>query len=312
MSRNEVIEAYVVDVMRRLPGKERNRIGYELRDLLTEMYAERDQSDGAHDNDRADDRADDDARVLAMLREFGTPAEVAARYRSPGMVIIPAEQTRVFVPLAIAGIALQWALTLPRVFDGQPLTAWWLSWGLGALWWPGFLAMTSLAAAWLRQTGLIKSREWSPRTYDPDRVNRSVMLFALVWFACGVALMVSLPWLTARMPEPMPQVFAFDPQFLHARAWPTVLLWAGSFATLLTVLLRGRWTTLTRHIEIGFSVCFALLLGWWLVAGDIFLAKPTNDGAKLALSFVILLIVIDVVKKTVREGTRIRTPKLAR
>jgi len=302
MSRNEVIEAYVVEVMRRLPGKDRNGIGYELRGLLTDMLADRAQ-------DQA--RAPDDAMVLDVLREFGTPAEVAERYRPPGMLVIPADQTRVFVPLAIAGIALQWALTLPRVFEGQPVGAWWLSWGLGALWWPGFLAMTSLAVAWLRQVGVIRSRDGSPRTYDPERVNRSVMAFGLLWFATGVALMMALPWLVTRMPEPMSRVLAFDPGFLHARAWPALLLWLGGFATMATVLVRGRWTTLTRHLEIGVAVGFVLLLGWWLASGPIFQAKLTDDGARLALGFLILIILIDVVKKTWRQGTRIRTPRVA-
>jgi hypothetical protein len=302
MSRNEVIEAYVVDVMRRLPGKDRNGIGYELRGLLGDMLSDRAQDEG---------RDPDDAMVLAVLREFGAPAEVAQRYRPPGMLVIPADQTRLFVPLAIAGIALQWSLTLPRVFEGQPLSGWWLSWGLGAFWWPGFLAMTSLAVAWLRQVGLIRSSMGSPRIYDPERINRSVMAFGLLWFACGVALMTSLPWLATRMPEPMAGVFAFDPGFLHARAWPAVVLWLGSFATMASVLVRGRWTTLTRHLEIGFAVGFALLLGWWLASGPIFQAKPTNDGARLALSLVIFIIAIDVVKKTLRQGTRIRLPRTA-
>lgn len=302
MSRNEVIEAYVVEVMRRLPGKERNGIGYELRGLLTDMLADRAQDEA---------RDPDDAMVLAVLREFGTPAEVAERYRPPGMLVIPADQTRLFVPLSIAGIALQWVLTLPRVFEGEPLAAWWLSWGLGAFWWPGFMAMMSLAAAWLRQVGVIRTRGWTPRTYDPERVNRGVMAFGLLWFACGVALMSSLPWLATRMPDPMAQVFLFDPGFLRTRAWPALLLWLGSFAMMASVLVRGRWTTTTRHLEIGFAIGFALLLGWWLASGPIFQAKLTNDGARLALSFVILLIAIDVVKKTLRQGTRIRTPRIA-
>lgn len=299
---NEVIEAYVVDVMRRLPRKDRNGIGYELRGLLTDMLADRTQ----------DETGDpDDAMVLSVLREFGTPAEVAERYRPPGMLVIPADQTRVFVPLAIAGVMLQWVLTLPRVFEGAPLSAWWLSWGLGSLWWPGFLVMTSLVVAWLRQLGLFRSADFKPRVYDPERVNRSVMAFGLLWFACGVGLMACLPWLVGRMPEPMSHVLAFDPEFLRARAWPVLLLWLGGFATMVTVLVRGRWTTWTRHLEIAFAVGFALLLGWWVAAGQIMQAKASNDGARLALSFVILLILIDVIKKTVRQGTRIRTPKAA-
>lgn len=80
MNPNDVIEAYVLDVMRRVPGKDRNDIGLELRGLLAEMLAERARAEG---------RAADDAMVLALLRGFGTPAEIAARYRPAGTVIIP-------------------------------------------------------------------------------------------------------------------------------------------------------------------------------------------------------------------------------
>jgi len=132
MNPNDVIETYVVEVMRRIPRKERNDIGLELRALLGEMLAGRAADAG---------RAPDDAMVLAMLREFGTPAEVAARYTAPGLVIIPSEQTRSFTLATLLGVSLQWALSLPEVFDGRKsAAAWWLSWGLGALWWPGFMA----------------------------------------------------------------------------------------------------------------------------------------------------------------------------
>ena len=302
MSRNEVIEAYVVDVLRRLPGKDRSGIGFELRGLLTDMLGDREQAAG---------RAADDAMVLAVLREFGTPTEVAARYRTPGMVIIPPEQTRVFVPLAIAGVALQWALTLPRVFDDLPLSAWWLSWGLGSLWWPGFLVMIAMIGAWLRQSGLLPASDWTARVYDPERVNRPAMVFGLVGFACGVALMVSLPWLTARMAEPMPRIFAFDPQFLAQRAWLAIPLWLGSFASMVYVLVRGRWSTMTRHLELGFGLAFVLLMGWWIAAGPMFVAKPTDDGARLALGLVIFFMLIDLVQKALRQGVRIRTPRSA-
>ncbi len=302
MNRNPVIEAYVVEVMRRLPGKDRNGIGYELRGLLTDMLAERAESSG---------HGADDAMVLALLREFGTPAEVAQRYRPPGMLVIPADQTRVFVPWAIAGVALQWVLTLPRVFEGQPLSTWWLTWGLGAFWWPGFLVMTSLAVAWLRQKGVIKVGDWSTRTYDPERVNRGVLAFGLLWFGCGVALVSSLPWIASRMPDPMSHILAVDPQFLRTRTWPVVLLWLGQFTLLVTVLVKGRWSTLTRHIEMVISIGFAAVLAWWISAGSILQAKASNDGARLALSFVILVIAIDVGKKWYRERTRICTPNIA-
>lgn len=297
MSSNDVIEAYVSEVMRRLPRKERNEIGLELRDLLNQMLAERTQ-----------DAATDDV-VLNMLREFGTPAEVAARYRPPGVVIIPAEQTRIFALLSLGGMALQWASTLPRVFDGQPLVAWWFTWGLGAFWWPGFLAMMSLMGVFAHQLGMFKPT-WNPRTVDPERINRNAMAFGLAGFAIGVALMICLPWITPLMPEPMPRIFAFDPTFLRERAPPVILLWLGSFVTMFVAMLKGRWSKPTRNLSTAFSLGFGALLVWWMTAGDIFLSPATDEGAKGALGLVVAIIVVDLAYRLYRRRPQMRAPKI--
>lgn len=299
MHANDVIDAYVADVMRRLPRKDRHEIGLELRGLLAEMLTE--QTAG---------EVPTDAEVLAMLQSFGTPAEVAARYRPPGMLIIPAEQSRSFAVLSLVGVALQWALTLPRVFQGQPLVAWWFSWGLGSLWWPGFLAMTALAAAWLRQIGMTRET-WRPRVVDPERVHRGALAVGLAGFAIGVAFMVALPWIVRVMPEPWPQRFAFAPDFLHGRAWPVLVLWLGNFALLAGVLFRGRWSATTRWLEAGFDVAWLALLGWWLAGGAIFQTPAVDDGARAGLGLVVLIIVADLAFKLYRRQMRPRPPTLA-
>jgi hypothetical protein len=200
MNPNDVIESYVADVIRRVPLKERNDIGFELHTLLTEMLDERAQEAG---------KPADDAMVLAMLREFGAPADLAARYRAPGGVIIPPEQTRSFAWLSLSGIALQWAVSLPRVAEGeQSLTAWWLTWGLGAFWWPGFLSMMSLIVAWIRQWRP-GDAAWTPREVDPDRVNRGAMAIGVVSYALAVAMMLAMPAITSRLPAPFPGIFEF-------------------------------------------------------------------------------------------------------
>lgn len=303
MNPNDVIESYVVDVMRRVPASDRNEVGLELRGLLTEMLGDRAQAAG---------RAADDTMVLDILREFGTPAEIAARYRPPGklgdIVVIPARQTRAFALWSIGGIAVQWALTLPRVFDGNvPIAAWWFGSGLGALWWPGFLAMMSLLAAWLQARGMFRPK-WTPRIADPDRVNRGGMIAGLVAFAIGMTFMIALPWLANLLPPHLTHVFAFDTDFLHARAWPVVVLWLVSFATLSLVLRNGRHTDLTRRLELGGSLAFIALLGWWLVAGDIFIEKATNEGARGGLALVIAFLVIGIAVKLYRGRPRIRSP----
>ena len=61
------------------------------------------------------------------------------------------------------------------------------------------MVMSALVAALVRTRGWQPA--WRPRMVDPDRVNRPVMLFGLVWFALGVALLLALPvglWLGHR------------------------------------------------------------------------------------------------------------------
>jgi hypothetical protein len=301
MSTNDVIDAYVGDVVRRLPRAGRNEIGFELRQHLVEMLAERAEAQG---------RDADDAMVLNLLREFGAPAEVAARYAPPGPAAIPAEKTRSFAIVSLVGIGLQWALTLPAVFQGQSLAGWWLTWGLGAFWWPGLVAMLSLAEAWLRHAGWIRPA-WRPRVVDPDRVERGPTAFGLATIALGAAFMIALPWLARLMPAPLPQVFAFDPEFLRARAAPVVLLWAATFVVRAVALSRGRWTAALRRVDLALSLAFVGLLVWWLLAGPIFQAPATDAGAKGAIGLVLFFIALDLGVRAVRRRPRLRAPKVA-
>ena len=296
---NDVIESYVLDVMRRVPAKDRSDVGLELRGLLSEMLDDRAATEGV---------IPDDAMVLAMLRDFGTPAEIAARYRpSGGFVIIPAEQTRWFAIVSLGGVGLQWALTLPAVFQGkQHVTAWWFTWGLGSLWWPGFLVTMSLIGAFAAQL-----RHPSPRpkasTLDSDRVSRKAMAWGLAWSAIGVVVMAATPWIFPALPGVMPQVFAYDPGFLANRAPPVLILWLAMLATQAAVLVKGRWTPKLRWIGIGLGLGFIALMCWWIADGNIFLAKATNDGARGALALVVAIMAVTVLVDLYRKRVRLPT-----
>lgn len=298
MNPNDVIDTYIDDVTRRLPAGDRNGIALELRGLLAEMLDDRAATAG---------RPADDAMVMDLLRGFGTPAQVAARYRTPGEVIIPPEQTRTFALLSVIGMLLQWALTLPRVFTGeQPIVAWWFGAGLGAFWWPGFLvtmALLGLAFRRLRSAPPVIT----PRQIDADRVHRGALAFGLAGAAFGTALMISLPWLAPALPGPLPQILAFDPEFLRVRAWPVVILWAGSIATLVAALRQGRWTPALRRWGLILNAGFLVLLTWWLVGGNIFQASATDAGARVALGLVMVFIAIDV---AITWRRRLRAPRL--
>lgn len=288
MNPNDVIETYVSDVMARVPGRERDDIGLELRGLLTDMLAER-AATGGH--------PPDDAMVLAMLRDFGTPADVAARYRVPTGIAIPSEQVRKFVVLSLIGIGLQWALTLPRVFQGQPIVAWWFGWGLGAFWWPGFLALMGLLEIGVRQLGWFKLA-WRPRTVDSERVNRGAMAFGIAGGVVGAAAVAALPFVAAHLPGVLPQVSAFDPGFLRVRAWPVLVLWLAMFANMGVVLRQGRWSSATRWVSIVVGLGFVALFAWWLAGGVMFQAPATNAGARggiaLLAAFIVWGLAMDV------------------
>jgi hypothetical protein len=280
-----------------VPAADRNDVGLELRGLLEEMLADRASAEGV---------AVHDAMVMEMLQDFGAPAEIAARYQPPGRPIIAAEQTRWFTTVSLVGVGLQWALTLPAVFKGEDSIAhWWLSWGLGSLWWPGFLVMTVLVSNWVAD---LRSRvlRGAPRKIDSERVNRKAMSFGLVWFALGAGFMIATPWIFPALPGHMAQVFAYDPTFLADRAPPVLILWLGSFATLVAVLAKGRWTPNLRWLSIACSAGFLALLCWWVNAGNIFLAEATDDGARFGIGIVIAIIGIDLFVQLERKRTRIR------
>lgn len=298
MDPHKIIEAYVIDVMRHIPRATRGDIGLELRGLLTEMFDAR--TPGIDTYMTAD-------TVLAMLREFGTPEETAARYKEPGFTIIPPWQTNGFAVLAIAGILVQWAISLPAIFAGQPITAWWFGAGLGALWWPGFMVLAALVSSWLRHRGYY-SKDWKPRQFDPDSIDRRVFALGLGGYAAGTLIVASLPLLVSYLPQPQAGFFAFDIGFLSFPAPLASLLWLGQFILFYAVYSADRWTPLTRRLDLGCDLLWIALLGWWIGGGNIFRFDETDAVVKSILGLLLLIIMLSLAVKVYRSRTRIAIP----
>lgn len=298
MNPQETIEAYVRDVIRHLPPRDRNETGFELRGLLTEMLQEESQQHGT---------APTASMTLNMLRRFGHPSEVAQRYLPSVPAFLPGNQIRPFLTVSLVGMALQWALTLPSVFAGQSLASWWFGAGLGAFWIPGFVVMFSLLERSLRLQGFLKS-QWSPRAIQVDRVSRPLWAAGLVGFALAVGLMVVLPTLIQSLPGALPMVLAFHPDFLPVQGLLVVGLWTASFASCVAVWREGRWTSLTRKMDLVIGAGFVLLLTSWVVKGNIFVQPATDEGARFWLVLVILLLLWDMLQKTIRPPA-LRPPK---
>ena len=83
---NELIERYVYDVVRRLPEKQREDIRKELITLIEDMLEER-QDNGKSEKEN----------VEAVLRELGSPATLADKYRGEKQYLIGGEYYDIYL-----------------------------------------------------------------------------------------------------------------------------------------------------------------------------------------------------------------------
>lgn len=289
MNPRDLIDTYVEDVVRRLPRKLRNDIAAELDALLQEELAALAVEAG---------RQPDEGMVLNLLRGFGAPAEVARRYHQPlGLTILRPQDTAAFVVTAVAGLLLQWAVSLTLLFNQagtsdlvlQRLGAWWMTAGLGAFWWPGFLVMAAMIAAWARRRWPGLESAPADRVIDRDRVSRVGMAIGLAFGILGAAFWILEPWLMDHAPSVLAAVLRFDPEFLSGRAGWVLPLWAAQLALCIHVIREGRWTRRTRQLSLLASLSFCLLIAWYIVAGPVFAAVRTDQTAKVLAAIVVVL-----------------------
>lgn len=304
-----LIEAYVLDVVRRLPRRQRNDVGFELRALLTESL-----------RDRAGDagRLPDEAMALDHVREFGRPDEVAARYHPPGVPIIPPAHTRGFAWATVIGVGLQWAGSLPLALSGDlapavseasRVGAWWVSYGLGALWWPGFLVTVMMVAAWVRQSWPATVTDWKPKAADSDHISRPLYALGLAAALCGIAMWVGLAWSVATFSNPFTRALAFDPDFLATRAPVLLLYWAAGISLLVVLIVEGRWRDLTRRIDLGLKLASCAVMAWLMFGGRIFVSEAADESTKGILGLIVLLVLAELAFQVWRTRRRIRPPE---
>jgi len=347
MDPNVIIESYVADVVGRLPRRQRADVGFELRSLLREELAGRAEDTG---------RPADEAMAMALLSAFGRPQDVADRYRPAGFTIIRPADAPKFAWIALGGVALQWAITLPAAYLDPtiaiwaasagvagawwaPLPAWWLTWGLGAFWWPGFLITITIIAAAIRHrrsekdspAGSAAPMEWAaepapaatstaarripPHLLDRDRVNRPGLVLALAFWMLGATILIALPWLpqlAPGLPQPLLDAFAFDPEFLQWRAPWVLVLWAVSFAVVFAELVAGRSNRTTRLVSVVGDAAWLVLLTWCLAAGPIFTAPATDEVVRLCLVGIMVITAIDLVVTLRRGVAPMRAPVVGR
>jgi hypothetical protein len=307
MNANELIEAYVDDVVRRLDRKRRNDVGVELRALLGDELQELSGTAG---------RPADEAMAMALLRRFGRPEDVAARYRAPGFPIIEAADAPAFVKLSAIGMGLVWIVGLFVIFrDGgglERLSRWWMTFGLGAFWWPGFLVVCSGIAGWIRRQFPVTD-EWKPRVLDRDRINRPAWVLAIAWIILGTIWLTSPAFFVeqltgGRLAPEFYRTLMYNESFRQWRLPLLLMLLTGQLVVYAVLVARGRWERTTRRLEMILTAATSALLIWSLAAGRIFQSEVSNRIAGSVIVVVVVIAIWDIATKVYREFARVRMP----
>ena len=304
MNANDLIDAYITDVAAQLPRKQRNDVAFELRALLLEQL--QDQADAAG-------RSADAAMALELVRAFGRPADVAARYR-PSLTIIDPADGHSFLRACVIGLGLIWlaglllCLRQPIHSGSDAISAlgqWWVGTVIPSLWWPGLLVVNFGLASWARQrkpgTG-----QWHPRQAPGMHANRTAMALALVGMACGLFFLqeprrvLDLVFGGHAAPAAYLALTYSDAFLQHQAPWLFVLVLL-NLPLHASVMLAGRWSVLTRRLQLGLGLLTAAVMAWTVADGPA-LSTPSGDGMfKLILVALIALTLIDCGIKLLRR-----------
>lgn len=297
MNTDQLIEAYVADVAAQLPRRQRNDVAFELRALLAEELSARAADSG---------RAADVEMAMALLREFGRPAEVAARYR-PTLTLIDPADGPAFLRASLVGLAVIWVagllvqLRTPVHGAGDLLAIlgrWWGGTVLPSFWWPGVLVAGYAAAAWVRRRWP-QTAEWKPRDAQLGAANRNALVLAVVGIVCGVVVLVEprllLDVLLGGRASPEAYAALAYTEAFRGRQAPWLFIGLLLHAALLVpVIATGRWSPRLRVLEAALTVALGAVMAWTVLDGPAFRAPVADRAFKLALVATIAWVVVEL------------------
>ena len=262
----ELIDRYVHEVGEHLPAQMRADVEAELRSLLLEMVEERASTAG---------KAADSELVTRVLREFGSPEEVAARYAPPAQYFIGPRLFPIYkLAVGIMGLVVA-ALFLAFFVVGvvrtiqKPDEAVRLGEALGvvgkilhaAIFNFGLMTLVFGIVERVQQHRELTGKTWNPAALppvdDPYRISPAGHVFSLYAIVVLAILFNFYPeWVG---------IFGFTPG-KGAWQWPLLLpdfanylpllnLWWGLAFTLnLVVLRQGRWRREMRWTEFALGL----------------------------------------------------------
>jgi hypothetical protein len=293
MNANDVIESYVADVAVRLPRKQRDDVAFELRALLNEEL-----------QGKAAGRDVDAAMALELVRAFGRPAEVAARY-GPTLTIIDPADGPAFLRASIIGLAIIWGLGLWAHFR-QPVDSvstfvtslgqWWGTTLIPSLWWPGALVVGFGLAAWSRRRWP-QASDWKPRALESARWSRVGLAMGLVGIFAGLFVLIDPrrvldAFFGGRMAPAAYDALTYTETFRHRQAPWLLALILLNIPLMICRITSPRWSSMMRRIMDWLSLPTCALLVWTIVDGPVFLSPISDRVFKGVLVMIVALTLV--------------------
>lgn len=281
-----LIDKYILEVGKHLPRQNRTDIEAEIRSTLEDMLDERTQVSGTKG-------PADEATVMEVLKEYGSPREVAAKYKTHQYLIGPRlfpifEMVLRIVFTVVTVVSLVGlGVTLAKMgITGAAFVSAVKDWFLSLL--SGLIAAfgnIALVFAIIERTPVADKyekdfNEWDPKElekeHDPDQVDVPDHIATIIFTFLGLVI-VNL----------YPNILSI--RFVNNGAWTSVPLLTETFFQFLPwinvmgllqiifngyMLSRREWQTPTRIISIVMDVAQALLLVVILKTPGIFSLTP--------------------------------------
>jgi hypothetical protein len=287
MSPRELIDRYTYEVARQLPSKSRSDIRQELDSLLTEALERQAEKAG---------QEPDEAMTVALLKEFGSPSEMASSYRGEeyliGPVLFPTFKMVVSIVLSVVvgiqviifAINALWGSTeMTPLSMGESLA------GIVSSAFGSFVIVVIIFALLERMPAnrVPEKEAWNPRSLppvkDPNRIAPVELALGIIFPLLVIILFNRYPYWIVDMEAP-PGGFQFFPvlhqNFLNFVPWLTAS-WALEIGLRSIVLAQGRWSLVTRVAEFLVEM-FGLYVTYLIFSGG---PITFNSGIDMIVRF---------------------------
>lgn len=265
MNEHNLIERYVHEVGAHLPRRSRTDVQLELRSLLLDELAARGLEA---------DKPADTGRVAELLKEYGHPEELAARYHTDQFLISPPAFPAFRLSYGIAAVVVtlvylvglglrlnQGGLGLTELagFLGSYVETMLLNFGLVA-----FVFYLLEGLGWIKpaKTGADWDPHKLPAVKDPDRINRTELLVGIFFTIAALLVFNFVPhWIgiVGWHDDGFGVVPMLSASFLAYVPWLSAL-WVGELGLKSLLYQAGRWTRSLRALELALSLAGLFVL----------------------------------------------------